>query len=292
MKAWLVYNSYLSSPKFEEIYRMLSCAAEEAGVELSRRGNGSLLLPLGAECTLELPDFAIFWDKDIPLARSLEGCGVRLFNCAAAIEACDDKRRTQSILTAAKIPMPAAIPGPMTYDAAGLSDYSFLAPAGELLGWPMVIKEAFGSFGMQVYLAENAAAAEKIIRSFGNRPFLMQKFISAAAGRDIRINVVGGEVPACMERRGRPGDFRSNATLGGSVRGVEAPDAAKKLAVAAAEALGLDFAGVDIIFDADGSPMVCEVNSNPHFATTKAACGVDLAPLIVRHCLRTLGETK
>lgn len=285
MKAWLIYNSYLKSAKFEEIYRMLASAGEKLGIELTLRGNGELLLPLWEKCDEELPDFALFWDKDIPLGRSLESRGLRLYNSAAAVEACDDKRRTQHMLTAAGIAMPVAIPGPMTYDPAGIRDVSFLRKAGEILGWPMVIKEAFGSFGMQVHLASTLMEAEKIVSSFANRPFLMQRFIAAAAGRDVRINVVGGEVAACMERRSRDGDFRSNATLGGLVAAVDPPACAKELAIRAAAVLGLDFAGVDVLFDENGAPMICEVNSNPHFATTYAATGVDLAPLILRHCM-------
>lgn len=284
MKAWLIYNSYLKSAKFEEIYRLLSTAGNQLGIELTLRGNGELLLPVPGNAEEELPDFALFWDKDIPLGRSLEARGLRLYNSSAAVEACDDKRRTQHVLSAAGISMPAAIPGPMTYDPSGISDFSFLQRAGEILGWPMVIKEAFGSFGMQVHLARDRMEAEQIVLSFGNRPFLMQRFIAAAAGRDVRINVVGGRVAACMERRSRDGDFRSNATLGGLVAAVEPPECAKELAVRAAEVLGLDFAGVDVFFDENGMPMICEVNSNPHFATTYAATGIDLAPLILRHC--------
>ena len=284
MKAWLIYNSYLKSAKFEEIYRLLSTAGNQLGIELTLRGNGELLLPVPGNAEEELPDFALFWDKDIPLGRSLEARGLRLYNSSAAVEACDDKRRTQLMLSAAGISMPAAIPGPMTYDPSGISDFSFLQRAGEILGWPMVIKEAFGSFGMQVHLARDRMEAEQIVSSFGNRPFLMQRFIAAAAGRDVRINVVGGRVAACMERRSRDGDFRSNATLGGLVAAVEPPECAKELAVRAAEVLGLDFAGVDVFFDENGMPMICEVNSNPHFATTYAATGIDLAPLILRHC--------
>ncbi|MBQ3095616.1 MAG: RimK family alpha-L-glutamate ligase [Clostridia bacterium] len=284
MKAWLICNSYLKSAKFEEIYRLLSVAGEKLGIDIALCGNAELLFPIPDRNREELPDFALFWDKDIPLGRNLEARGLRLFNSAAAVEACDDKRRTQLMLASADIPMPAAINGPMTYDPAGIRELSFLQSAGEILGWPMVIKEAFGSFGMQVHLARSRSEAEQIVSTFGNRPFLMQRFISAAAGRDVRINVVGGKVAACMERRSRNGDFRSNATLGGIVAPADPPESAKRLAVRAVEVLGLDFAGVDVLFDDNGAPMICEVNSNPHFATTLAATGVDLAPLILQHC--------
>ena len=56
----------------------------------------------------------------------------------------------------------------------------------------------------------------------------------------------------------------------------------------ACRALGLDFAGVDVLFGEDGAPVVCEVNSNPHFKTTLDCTGVDLAAEIVAHIVRTL----
>lgn len=281
-KGILLVNSYVKSEKFSQLYRLLELAAPACDVSLSLRGNGEVCLPVPGAWA-ERPDFVLFWDKDVALARAMEGQGIPLFNCSRAIEACDDKRRTQDILARAGIPMPPAVSAPLTFDAAGYDDLSFIDRAGETLGWPMVIKEAFGSFGMQVHLARDREEAEGIVRGMGNRPFLMQKFIAAAAGRDVRVNVVGGRVAACMARESQNGDFRSNATLGGRVAACDPPEEVKALAVRGAEALGLDFAGVDVLTDGEGRPLICEVNSNPHFATTLACTGVDMAPLILRH---------
>ena len=57
------------------------------------------------------------------------------------------------------------------------------------------------------------------------------------------------------------------------------------MALLACEALGLDFAGVDVLFGEDGKPLVCEVNSNPHFKSTLDYTGVDVALEIVR-CIK------
>lgn len=275
MKGWLVYNSELKSEKFDQLYRLLRTAFEACGMQLLPRGNAELCPVHPGGFGEPLPDFVLFWDKDIPLARSLEQAGLALYNGSAAIAACDDKIRTQQLLCAAGIPMPPAVAAPMTYGPR--EELGFIRAAGERLGWPLVIKEAFGSFGAQVYLAADEAQAARIAAGLSNRPFLLQRYISAAHGRDVRINVVGGRVIACMERRSTGGDFRSNATLGGSVSACCPGHEAQALAVRAAQVLGLAFAGVDVLFDGDGTPMVCEVNSNPHFATTLAACGVNMA---------------
>ena len=62
----------------------------------------------------------------------------------------------------------------------------------------------------------------------------------------------------------------------------------RALAVRAAETLGLDFAGVDVLFGKDG-PLICEVNSNAHFKTTLDCTGVNMADAIMRDIKRKLG---
>ena len=61
------------------------------------------------------------------------------------------------------------------------------------------------------------------------------------------------------------------------------------LAIRACEVLGLDFAGVDVLFGKDG-PILCEVNSNAHFKTTLECTGVNMAVEIMRHIAKRLGE--
>ena len=77
----------------------------------------------------------------------------------------------------------------------------------------MIIKEEYGSFGKQVYLADGIEDARNIIGKFGYKSFIMQKFISDCRGRDLRLNVVGDRVVSCVERY-NPNDFRSNLALG------------------------------------------------------------------------------
>ena len=61
------------------------------------------------------------------------------------------------------------------------------------------------------------------------------------------------------------------------------------LAIRATELLGLDFAGVDVLFGKDG-PILCEVNSNAHFKTTLECTGVNMAVEIMRYIAGKLEE--
>ena len=62
------------------------------------------------------------------------------------------------------------------------------------LGWnsgiPFIVKEAYGSFGEQVYLIHTENDLLKTIHDLGHKPFIIQEFIEHSKGRDIRVNVV------------------------------------------------------------------------------------------------------
>ncbi len=287
MQGWLIVNAFLNTDKFQEIYGMLRSSAEREGIRLDMKTASELRCPVG-ERFPALPDFAIFWDKDVYLAKQLEGAGLRLFNSAEAVLLCDNKALTALQLAGHQVPAPRTILSPKTFEGMGYLDLSFLDAAQRALNYPMVIKECYGSFGQQVYLAHDRREAEEIIDKMGYKDFVMQEFIAHSQGRDVRINVVGGRVIASMLRY-NDHDFRSNITNGGSMAPFPPSAAQEKAALDACAALGLDFAGVDVLFGENDHPLICEVNSNPHFKSTLEATGVDLSRHIMRHIREVMG---
>ena len=286
MNGWLIVNSFVKWDKFSEIYSLLLDAGKKVGVSLEMKTSSDVFCSVQSGFEgLTLPDFVIFWDKDILLAKRLESKGLRLFNPSECIEICDDKGQTAIILADAGIRTPVTFLSPKAYPAFGCTDLEFLRKAEDTLGYPMIIKENRGSFGQQVHLVKNSYEAERLIASFKEHPFIMQEYIKESSGRDVRINVVGDKVVACMYRY-NDNDFRSNITNGGSMKSYEATDAEKDLAVRACKAIGLDFAGVDVLFGKDG-PIICEVNSNPHFKTTLECTGINMAEHIIDHIVST-----
>ncbi len=288
--AWLAVNSFLNSEKFKELYSFLLRSAEKRNINLKIKKTSEIPLIAGASLTVPNPDFIIWWDKDVGLASLYENNGVRLYNTARAIELCDNKAKTVSELSKnSKIKLPKTVFAPKTFDGIGYTDLSFLDMAESLIGYPMVIKESYGSFGAQVYLAFDRKCAEDIIKNkIMHREFIMQEFISESVGRDVRINIVDGEAVASMMRY-NPTDFRSNITNGGSASNYT-PSTEEILAASlAAKDLGLDFAGVDVLFGKDG-PVICEVNSNPHFKSTFDATGIDITEHIFDKIIRDLDK--
>jgi ribosomal protein S6--L-glutamate ligase len=146
-----------------------------------------------------------------------------------------------------------------------------------------------------VILAETAASAKSIIEAFSaaNMNILVQEYIKEAGGNDIRALVVGGSVVASMLRSGKMGEFRANLHRGGKAEPVAISDDERRAAIRAAEVLGLNVAGVDLLRSNRG-PLVIEVNSSPGIEGMEQASGTDVAGAIIEflehHAKR--GETR
>ena len=285
MNCWLIVNTFMDNEKFKNLYKLLFDAFSKRGVSLLIKRAQDISLEVGKEIKNK-PDFAIFWDKDIYLAERLEAQGIRLFNNSHAINLCDNKILMYQELIKHQIRIPRTMVAPKTFEGLGYKDLSFVREAAQELGWPLVIKEAYGSFGEQVYLAKDMNEAENIINKIGYHDFLMQEFIASSKGKDIRINVVGDKVIVSMLRENKS-DFRSNISNGGTGVNFAPEQDYIDLAIKAAKSLGLDFAGVDVMFGEDG-PIICEVNSNPQFASTLQATGINLADYIADYILRQI----
>ena len=283
MTGWLVVNTFMDSQKFKTLYELLSDAFNKRGVSLSIKRAQDISLEVGKPIDNK-PDFAIFWDKDIYLAERLEQNGIRLFNNSHAINLCDNKILMYQELAKNNIRIPRTFVAPKTFEGLEYKQRGFLDSVIEEISFPIIVKETYGSFGEQVYLANNLDELNSIIDRLGYKDFLLQEFIASSKGRDVRINVVGDTAVVSMLRENK-NDFRSNISNGGTGALYEPAEGFKKLAVDAAKALGLSFAGVDVMFGENG-PIICEINSNPQFASTLKATGVNLAEHIADYILR------
>ena len=190
-------------------------------------------------------------------------------------------------LANSNITIPRTFIAPKTFEGLNYPKRDFVNNVIKEIGLPLVIKEAYGSFGEQVYLAKSLEEVNKIIDQIGYKDFLMQEYIASSKGRDIRINIVGNKAIVSMLRENK-NDFRSNISNGGTGSKFEPKPEYLELAVKASKALGLDFAGVDVMFGPNNEPIICEVNSNPQFASTLRYTGVNLAEVIADYILNNL----
>lgn len=303
-KALLIYNDFLHSDKFLTHYEWLKAAAAKHDLVLDCIGNSKFLCSYGTSFDKELSEtlknysFILFWDKDIRLGMKFtdicQKLEIPIYNNIHAIADCDDKSATYEKIWQWNeshddkdfIKMIPTIVAPMTYENIGYTNTDFLNGIVSKFGFPLVLKECFGSFGMQVYMAHDMAELEKTVKDIGGKPMLFQKYIEKSSGFDVRLQVVGDDVVAAMYRYTDDGDFRANITHGGKMKCYE-PDASEiKLAVDTVKALELDFAGVDLLFSNGGdtpADMVCEVNSNAHFKNIFDCTGVNVADKIMEY---------
>lgn len=278
-KGYIVVNSFVNNEKFSNLYNILVKSFSNFHIDLEIK----TAIELGTEVNLQLkekPDFVLFWDKDIYLAQRLENLGIKLFNSSRAIELCDNKILMYQELAKHNIRIPKTFIAPKTFEGLGYTNLSFIDDIANQIGYPLVIKEAYGSYGEQVYLAENKEEAAFIINKIGYKDFLVQEFIKSSCGKDIRVNVVRDQQIVSILRENIT-DFRSNISIGGVGSRFEPEQEYVDLAIKASLALGLDFSGVDVMFGENNEPIICEVNSNPQFVSTLKVTNTNLADFIV-----------
>lgn len=288
MAGYVLYNGFWNPQGPPDAAARLAEAGQKRGADWTAVPNTALFAQLGDRVRIEPltpQDYVLFWDKDVRLGQAMEAMGIRLYNPAAAVALCDDKAATHLALSGQGIPMPRTWVAPMTYAAMDEQGDRFLARAAADLGFPLVVKECYGSLGGQVYLARGWEELLALARGMGSKPFLLQEYVAAHAGEDARLYVVDGTVVAAMRRHSQT-DFRANIGHGGTGERYTPTAQEEELALRACSLLGTAIAGVDLLWDAAGRPLVCEVNSNAQMAAIMACTGVDVAGEIADYVLR------
>ncbi len=280
---WLIGNGFYHSGSFDSLYASLIQEAQALDVSLTLMFNDGLC-PFPDLKKEPPPDFVLFWDKDICLAAQLEKADIPVFNSSRSIALCDDKTLTYVTLSGV-VPMPETILAPTAY--YGYGDASFLSRVEQKLSFPYVFKEGYGSFGRQVFLIHDREEGLAHLNALDGKPALFQRFVSSSAGRDVRVYVCGGRCVAAMERIAPAGDFRANIMNGGTGRLHVLSKEEEEISLKSVAALDLTFGGVDLLFSPEG-PLLCEVNSNAHFAGLCKASGVNIPREILLSVLSAL----
>ncbi|MBO4667615.1 MAG: RimK family alpha-L-glutamate ligase [Bacilli bacterium] len=290
-KGLLIVNEFIKNNKerFEALYIDLYTAFLNEDINLVKMTNSEVLIKIN-EKKLDDYDFVLFWDKDINLAYHLENLGYKLYNSPKAIEICDDKAKTALALENKNIKMPKTVISPFTFsnNPYNYSDLHFLDDVISYLGLPLIVKEATGSFGEQVYLPKDKNELRDLVIKLSPKSMIFQEYIKSSHGKDIRIEVVGGKAIGAVMRESVSGDFRSNVLQGGKMVKASPDRVFYKMAEDASSIIGLDFAGVDILIGENNEPILCEVNSNVHFRTFKSVTNIDLAKEIALYIKKKL----
>lgn len=220
----------------------------------------------------------------LTVLRQLEMLKIPTLNSASAIARSRDKFHCLQILAHHGIPFPKTA---FCHDRTQIDLLLQKIPQT-----PVIIKLLEGTQGLGVMLGETKKSAKAIVEAFRKAKIyvLLQDFITESQGKDVRAFVVGGKVIAAMERQGPCGEFRSNLHRGGSARQAELTDDEEEMALQAAQAIGLEICGVDLLRSSTG-PVVMEINSSPGLEGIERATGVDIASAIIAVMERTQAHT-
>ena len=214
----------------------------------------------------------------LAVLRQFEMMGVFAANGSQGISRSRDKLRSLQLLSRYDIGIP-----PTAFARRRADIRAAIRKVG---GAPVILKLLEGTQGVGVILAESVKSAESVLDAMSSlrQNILIQAFVEESGGSDFRAIVVDGKVVAAMERTAGEGEFRSNLHRGASATGVTLEPAYEQTAVHAAEVLGLNIAGVDMLRSKDG-PMVLEVNSSPGLEGIERATGVDVAGAMIDYVL-------
>jgi len=208
------------------------------------------------------------------IVRQFEMMGVYSANESVSIHRSRDKLRSLQLLARKGIGLPVTSFGHSPDDIEDL-----IKVVG---GPPLIVKLIEGTQGVGVVLCETYQAAKSVIQSFRNLQahFLVQEYIEESRGSDIRCFVIGSKVVGAVMRKGQEGEFRSNLHRGGAACAVKITPEERASAVEAAQTLGLNIAGVDILRSNHG-PVVIEVNSSPGLKGIETVTKLDIASMII-----------
>jgi RimK family alpha-L-glutamate ligase len=196
---------------------------------------------------------------------ALHALAVPCINSARALERTIDKFLASALLAKAGVPTPRTIACERPEDAL---------EAFEELGGDVIVKPLFGAMGAGMTRIDDADVAYRVFHALAleRAVYYLQEALPAAA--DVRAFVVGGRVIGAVERSG-PG-WRRNLARGATAAAIQLSPEQERVCLSSAEALGVDYAGVDLLGD-----YVLELNGIPGWHGLQQATGIDVAGALV-----------
>lgn len=248
----------------------LSSTIEGGRVEVFVRGrsfegvDGVILRSIGSALTLNK-----FLSR-ISILKCVEGLGVPVVNPVEPSLIARNKYESLRILASNGLRVPETL---LTENPLQAISYS--------RGWgASVVKPLTGSQGFGSLLISEADMAfniSKTLVSLG-QPIYLQKYVEKP-DRDIRAFVVGGELLGAIYRVSR-GSWKTNIAQGGEPQPCKVDSELEEASLKAVEALGLNYAGVDLVEGSEGY-YILEVNASPNWRGFQSISKINVASKIV-----------
>ncbi len=283
MNIWILekfkdFDSYTSNRFKEEAGKMnigiKLVAPEEFDLIVTKEGEKSILYN-GKQVNLPdclIPRIGTVTYYSLAIIRHFERLGVFILNSSQSMETSKDKLASLQLLASNNMPIPKTMLAKFPIN---------ISVVEKEFKYPLVLKTITGSQGKGVFLLESRNKLNDIatLMEISKDPkinLILQEFISPSKGKDIRVIVIGGRTIGAMLRKAKGKNFKANYSAGGQVSPFELNPAIEWLAVESARLMGLDIAGVDILFDKDNNYRICEINSYPGFEGFEKATGLNV----------------
>jgi ribosomal protein S6--L-glutamate ligase/tetrahydromethanopterin:alpha-L-glutamate ligase len=213
------------------------------------------------------------------MLHRLKRLGLYILNPPLAIERSVDKYHALSLLEEAGLPVPRTV----VTEKANNAKRAF-----HELGGDVVIKPIFGSRGIGSTRISDPDVAERIFRAleFQHQVIYLQEYVPHG-NYDLRVFVLGGRVIASMKRISNL--WKTNVSLGAKPAPCQLTGEIENLAIKAAEVVGCDMAGVDIL-ESDRGPLIVELNSQPGWRGLQTVTSVNIAEEIICYVLNKVKE--
>lgn len=211
--------------------------------------------------------------------------GVRIYNQAQAIERTVDKAMTSFLLRMHGVATPA------TWVCESRAQVAHVRQNAAQSNQQLVLKPLFGSQGQGVRKLLSHESLPVPMQQYVDGVYYLQEFIETAhKPHDYRVFVVGGKVVAAMKRLGE--SWVNNVASGGRCEAIVPDEQMVALALRAAQAVDIDYCGVDIIQAASGDYYVLEVNSIPAWRGLQGVTDFNIAEVLVDDLLGKLESVK
>ena len=214
--------------------------------------------------------------------HGLKQSGIVVYNDPRAIERTVDKALTSLMLARGGLPTPRTWICESAEQAGAILRRE---TGGER---SLVQKPLFGSQGVGLHLVNRETGLVRD-ESFAG-VYYLQEFIGRTDGDcfDIRVLVVDGKARAAMKRTAD--NWLTNRAQGAVCEKIVLDGQMADLAESAVALLDIDYAGVDLLPDADGSLHVLEVNSIPAWYGLQAVTGFNIADCLIDSFVRRLRQ--
>jgi ribosomal protein S6--L-glutamate ligase len=219
----------------------------------------------------------------LAVVNHLQLLGMPVLNGAPAIGLVRNKMRVLQLLSASGVGVPRTV---MASDPSGLREM-----VRHVGGLPVLVKLLRGNDRTGVIVCETRQALESALEAIlrlGHNT-MVQQYVRATRGGDLRVFVVGGRAVAALRRRPRVGRISRNLGHGARFEKAALAQESERAAVEAARVVGLEVCAVDML-EAPGGPRVFEVHASPGIREAEEACRVALAGAMVERAAELAGQ--